>query len=412
MSNTVSCYGASYYRFDLNQNITELKMTALEEEKHYVCMKTRNYNAMNNCYLVEVTKYGLTCLMCDNKSRLVNGTCLPLDENCETYNKNNKGVLCKTGFVLNEQFECISSEICLYGTSTNCYKCQYSYIKNENKCVLDFKCQHSDGSVSINCHNGNSYDKCESCTSHCRLCKNEKCFICDNNFILNNENSCVEIEGAVSNGISTVWCNDNYYMANGVCNNCSSNYVHSISCDKNNAITCETNCFITNERQCTSLICINETFNEENEMCVLAKEECVFIVNNKCLECDNNYNLNNNICVSVIKNTTSTKCIMYNKYSCITCDIGYYFLFAKCYHVLKIAQVVLKVIQNVCHVNMGFVWMRITRVYQAPSCWGNATKYHKLVVGVINAKMGITELGWIVLNVFLNAQHATQKTSV
>ncbi|ELP84157.1 tyrosine protein kinase, putative [Entamoeba invadens IP1] len=67
-------------------------------------------------------------------------------------------------------------------------------------------------------------------------------------------------------------------------------------------------------------------------MCVLAKEDCVFIVNNKCLECDNNYNLNNSdMCVNVSNDTTLTKCIMYNKHSYISCDIGYYLLFAKCH---------------------------------------------------------------------------------
>ncbi|ELP84145.1 hypothetical protein EIN_342900 [Entamoeba invadens IP1] len=132
------------------------------------------------------------------------------------------------GFVLNESYEGVYSENCLYGTPTTCYKCRDSYIKNKNECVLDDKCEYSDGSICIKCNTGNVYNKCENCAAHCYLFENEKCLICNDIFLLNNENVCVEVENKISNGILTVRCNDTFYIANRICNNCTSKYEHSI----------------------------------------------------------------------------------------------------------------------------------------------------------------------------------------
>ncbi|ELP95306.1 hypothetical protein EIN_141880, partial [Entamoeba invadens IP1] len=85
----------------------------------------------------------------------------------------------------------------------------------------------------------NVYNKCENCAAHCYLCENKKCLICNDTFLLNNENVCVEVENKISNGILTVRCNDTFYITNGVCNNCTSKYEHTVLCNKNNTISCE-----------------------------------------------------------------------------------------------------------------------------------------------------------------------------
>ncbi|ELP83810.1 hypothetical protein EIN_241470, partial [Entamoeba invadens IP1] len=350
--------------FDLNQNITQLqidctgsvKLLHLYENtnifitknailirinqvnfsnngKSFVFLENATKNSvMSNCHLVDVTRSGLKCVSCQNEYRIDNTICLPIDKNCENYNKNNKCVLCKNKFVLNANYECVSSEKCMYGTITNCYKCQDRYTRNDTLCMLDDKCEYSDGSICIICKTGNVYNKCENCTAHCRLCKNEKCLICDNNFILNNESVCVEMESGVSNGISTIWCYDTFYIANGICNDCTLKHEHSVLCNKNNTISCEVDYNFLSERLCISSICQNETFNEENGMCNLPKANCVLIVNNKCIECEDNYILdNNNNCVYVANDTLSTGCVLYNQYGCISCDIGYYLSNTKCH---------------------------------------------------------------------------------
>ncbi|ELP87659.1 glutamine/asparagine-rich protein pqn-25, putative [Entamoeba invadens IP1] len=362
--NTITCNCDSIYNFTLYQNVTKLQIDCIgnikslvlyentnivisknttlsriysidfsENNKTFILLeKVSDNNVISNCFLVKVTNNKITGVVCHSDFLNDNGECFSLVINCGTYNKNNKCVLCKSGYVLNDNSKCISSETCLYGTITNCYKCQNGYIRNNNECVFDTKCQYSDGSVCIKYHAGNSYNKCESCASNCTLCGYNLCFICNNNFILNNETLCVKKIDVVSNKVLIIGCNDMFYIDNGVCNTCLSKFENSLNCDKHNTISCEVNYTITYEKKCEYFICQNETFTEQNGMFILEKDKCVYIVNNKCVECENKYILNiNRTCVNITNDTSTTVCVTYYKYACISCAVGYYLSNARCY---------------------------------------------------------------------------------
>ncbi|ELP87638.1 protein serine/threonine kinase, putative [Entamoeba invadens IP1] len=440
--NKVKCMGELNYIFNIHNNITKLQIdctgnilslnlyentnifisqnTTLSKIKQvYFSDNGKSYvfldnssknNVISNCYLVEVTKTSLTCVMCHSEYRLVNGVCSELDQSCETYNKNNKCVLCKSGYVLNEQFECISSEICLYGTSTNCYKCQTRYNRTGNGCVLDNKCQYSDGSVCINCHFGDSYNKCESCTPNCNLCTKLKCSICNNNYVLNNESVCVEEKNGVSNGISTIGCNNQFYIDNNVCNDCPSKFEHSVVCDKSDAISCEVNYLILDERKCTSLICQNETFNEENGMCVLEKYSCVSIVNNRCVECEDNYTLNiNKTCVDITNNDVSTGCVVYSIFGCISCEIGYYLSNVECHQCSENCTSCIESGTKCLSCKYGFYQGENHTCLPSTELLGKCDKISTITGGCYQCKDGYYRVGMDCLECLLNCSTCNTK---
>ncbi|ELP84118.1 hypothetical protein EIN_367530 [Entamoeba invadens IP1] len=363
--NTLYCLGDLNYNFSIYQNITNinininstgniknlylyentnvliLKNTILnsinqvefsEDGKSFVFMENASNNkVINNCHLMEVLKTGLKCVMCNTASWLDNDICNSLVYNCERYNKNNVCVLCKTGFVLNEKFECVYSTNCLYGTTSICSKCRNQYIRDDNECIYNDKCRYTDGSNCIECITGNLHNKCESCTPNCYLCSNKKCLKCNDDFFLDNESVCVKENNGFSTGISTIWCNDEFYIDNGVCNKCSSKFANSIKCDNTNAISCEVNYSISNERKCTLSVCQNETFKEQNGMCTSYENNCIFVVNSQCSECENNYTIGyKKTCVNITTNTLNN-CVIYSKYGCISCKIGYYLSNAECH---------------------------------------------------------------------------------
>ncbi|ELP93759.1 protein serine/threonine kinase, putative [Entamoeba invadens IP1] len=363
-TNTVTCVGDLDYIFNISQNITTLnincsgtieklylyentnvftsKKTILnriyninftENGKSFVFVENASNNkALSNCHLMEVSKTGLKCIMCDSNYRLDNDICNSIVKNCEKYNKNNICVLCKTGYVLNEKFECVSSANCLFGTTSECYKCPNQYIRDDNECIYNDKCRYMDGSNCITCITGNSNNKCDNCASNCNLCLYEECTLCKHNFILNNESVCDQEKNGVSIGISIIWCNDEFFIDNNMCNKCSSCFANSYNCDKIHAISCEVNYLISDERKCTLSFCQNGTFKEQNGMCISLQDKCLFIVNGQCVECEDNYILNNNKnCVNITNNNTTTGCVKYSKYGCISCVIGYYLSNAVCF---------------------------------------------------------------------------------
>ncbi|ELP91752.1 protein serine/threonine kinase, putative [Entamoeba invadens IP1] len=339
----IDCNGAieKLYLYE-NTNVYILKNTILnkinqvdftENGKSFVFIENSNNNkALSNCHLMEVSKTGLKCLVCDSKYRLDNNICNSLVDNCETYNKNNICVLCKTGYILNEKFECANSANCLYGTTSECYKCPNQYIRYDNECIYNDKCLYTDESICFKCITGNSYNKCNNCASNCNLCLNQKCTLCNEKHVLNNESVCVEEKNGVSTGISTIWCNDEFYIDNGICNKCSSNFANSYNCDKVHAISCEVNYSISDARKCNLSNCQNGTFKEQNGMCIFSQNKCIFIVNDYCVECENNYKLDNNkTCVNITNDTLLSGCVLYSKSGCISCDIGYYLSNAVCF---------------------------------------------------------------------------------
>ncbi|ELP91765.1 protein kinase domain containing protein, partial [Entamoeba invadens IP1] len=261
------------------------------------------------------------------------GTCILKDSNCVNYNKNSICVSCSSGYELDDNYNCILSEKCEYGTTSNCYKCSNKYIREDSNCILNHNCIYGDGTVCIKCENGESHSKCESCAdTNCLKCNNNVCGLCQTGYVFNDTKSCEKESFGFSYGISTVYCNNGFYMENSQCKNCLTKHENSIFCNTNISLQCDDNFIITEDGNCITKNCkVNET-NEENGQCTLPQEKCLSIVNNKCNECDSNYILTNIFTCEIMNATNSIEnCKQNTQMGCIKCDFNYYLSRGRCF---------------------------------------------------------------------------------
>ncbi|ELP86018.1 hypothetical protein EIN_235350 [Entamoeba invadens IP1] len=295
-----------------------------EFDRSYVIMIDGTLNS-NNCILLEITKEKTTCKLCNSDYRLYDGTCIIKESNCVNYNKNSICVSCSSGYVLDDNYNCILSEKCEYGTTSNCYK--------YNNCILNHNCIYGDGTVCIKCETGESHSKCENCANtNCLKCNSDVCRLCQTGYVLNDTKNCVKESLGFSYGISTVYCNNKFYMENFKCRNCLTKHENSILCNTNISLRCDDNFIITEDGNCITKNCKVNEINEENGQCTLPQEKCLSIVNNKCIECDSNYILTNTFTCEIMNATNSIEnCKQNNQMGCIECDFGYYLSHGLCF---------------------------------------------------------------------------------
>ncbi|ELP89109.1 hypothetical protein EIN_204440 [Entamoeba invadens IP1] len=98
-------------------------------------------------------------------------------------------------------------------------------------------------------------------------------------------------------------------------------------------------------------------------------------------------------CVSVTNDTLSIDCVLYNKYGCISCDIGYYLSNTKCRQCSENRANCICFETKCLSYKYGYYQGdNYTCFLSTELLKKSATNNHKLRVGVINAKTGITEL--------------------
>ncbi|ELP84152.1 protein kinase domain containing protein, partial [Entamoeba invadens IP1] len=299
----------------------------------YTVMDNPSNNKIHKgCILIELTKDKTICLLCGENYQLLEGECLPIDEKCQIWNLNGICTMCVNNYVLDDDHECISSDNCSIGTTTECYKCRNNYIRNNNNCYKENKCVLSNEYLCLHCSAGNTEANCEKCVDiNCQLCESEKCILCNMGFVINSVGICEIQHNGLTVGVSTIWCNGTFYIENESCNSCSLKYEHSHLCDKTHVVSCQPNYKQNDYGLCIAIMCTNTTTIDQNGLCQTDINSCVFIVNNKCVECENTSILNNNkSCAETSHNNNSTNCISFNKNGCISCAIGYYLSNTEC----------------------------------------------------------------------------------
>ncbi|KAL7714729.1 hypothetical protein QTN25_007687 [Entamoeba marina] len=262
-----------------------------------------------------------------------NGNCTgkPV-ENCESYyNVLSKCFLCKEGYCWNEELKkCISSScggcrICSNNEGTECSKCytggDIHYYKDENnycqKNIIENCYWYDDEGGCKYCENG--YRKNES--SLCEKCEVEGCMICtydvttcshcltgyyfDSGNCYKCPSNCASC--SYDDETTTITCNScdsNYGLINNECNKCEDTSCKNCDGDTTLCRRCLDDSYILTNFTCDKC---NEKckYNDyDGTKCIYLPYECGLYEsgcikvdeNGDCIECDNDFTLDNNKC--------------------------------------------------------------------------------------------------------------------
>ncbi|KAL7721220.1 Protein serine/threonine kinase [Entamoeba marina] len=259
------------------------------------------------------------CLNCNDKGSWFNGNkCIECGDNCKNC-INGYCIECNDGYILQSDNNCIGVNeypdncitISYYGT---CQRCSVGYYLNNNLCY--------------------------ECSNECTTCHNlTYCFECNDGYMLNSTNECVDISTISSNCQQPIpgssggcaICNDGYYRNQTTCLSCISNCTECnngescLICESsyfllNDASECIsyddlTNCETPTQSGCTK--CVNNNYYLNNQYCILCSnttENCNTCNNNgECLTCQNDYILINYECINYqlidnCKESSDSKC--------------------------------------------------------------------------------------------------------
>ncbi|EKE39168.1 tyrosine kinase, putative [Entamoeba nuttalli P19] len=245
--------------------------------------------SINNCHVIECINEICYCLICFEKYKLMNKTCIE------------EGVI-PSGLDLVQSIysNCIWD---LFNVKTNervCILCDPGYILHEGNCLIESDCLVAIVNRCVQCSFGylNTSFKCQECNdNNCEFCTNTKCLECLFHSYINQEECVFD-----SNKKNKFECKDGYYLSFNKCISCLSFDSHCILCEKERCKRCENGYFISDGK------------------CVL-EQNCNVIQNGICQGCNGNKILDiNHHCVEPINN-----CILYNGNECIKCEDLMYF---------------------------------------------------------------------------------------
>ncbi|ELP94380.1 hypothetical protein EIN_401430 [Entamoeba invadens IP1] len=114
-------------------------------------------------------------------------------------------------------------------------------------------------------------------------------------------------------------CKSGYITNFNNCQKCSDLYKSSEVCENGRPTKCEIEFEINKSGQCEHNNCSDP--NDENGKCTSFINNCTFITNSKCLECDNSLILNNAECLT----NDDLQCTNQSLVSCLRCKNSYYF---------------------------------------------------------------------------------------
>ncbi|ELP91119.1 protein serine/threonine kinase, putative [Entamoeba invadens IP1] len=287
-----------------------------------------------NCILMKSSLSKTICLECNYKTRLDDGICVGLTSNCKTFNMNNYCVECEIGFYLDADNKCIqNNNNCQIGDENKCIKCDNYHVVLYGVCISNNKCEWSNGINCLKCYEGELNTNCDTCSDvNCMTCKNSECIICHDNYYLGNDGICHStIENSIYFYNNIVYCVDGYYINNSECNNCLTTNANWTKCDIEKPTKCSTNYGITESGNCESTTCKEKEKMEQNGRCSETQDNCVFTLNNKCVECIDNYTTDDSgNCILNSGNNSQVNCKETTKYGCARCDDKYYLIHGNC----------------------------------------------------------------------------------
>ena len=263
----------------------------------------------DQCQIWDVTGQ---CTACYSGYDLINGACQvstsntkPSDLGCGTWNWNQQICLaCSNNWVFNNNGVCVpvSDQCQTYDLAGNCVSCYKGYNLSARKCVLapietvtDAGCGTWDWSNKI-------------------------CMACSNNFVFNNNGVCVAVSDqcqTFDRSGSCVSCYKGYTLVSGTCQQSAIEKPSDLGCgtwDWNNKIC---------------LACSNNWVFSNNGVCVPVSDQCqTYDLAGNCVSCYKGYNLSVGQCVlAPIEKVTDLGCGLWNWNSqiCLKCSNNWVF---------------------------------------------------------------------------------------
>ena len=341
------------------------------------------YNLVNGkCVLAPVQKVAdvgcaswnwnrQTCLQCSNNWVFNNnGVCVPVSDQCNTYDKSGACVTCYRGYNL-VNGACVLApveKVSDVGCATwnwnkqTCLQCSNNWVFNSNNICVP---------VSDQCNTFDSTGACLTCylgynlvNGKCVLAPAQKvadvgcatwnwnrqtCLQCSNNWVFNNHNVCVPVSdqcNTYDRSGACLTCYRGYNLVNGACVLAPIQKVSDVGCatwDWNRQVCqqCSNNWVFNNHGVCVPVsdqcntydrtgACVTcyKGYNLVNGACVLAPVQKVADVgcarwdwdSQKCLQCSARFVFNrNSICVPVSDNCNTWD----NSGTCTSCYSGY-----------------------------------------------------------------------------------------
>jgi len=351
------------------------------------CSKCKDYSSCqecnngyipysNSCYLeikkCEIYNKNGTCKSCIKNYQVINNTCKYEDLNCEIYKEDSDNIIClecKDNYRLVKNIcKVVISNCEKYDNDGLCDKCneEYTIIDNnkticQNKNILNDEYYSNDGGINYYKCDGEGEYKIKECK---RCIYNDKknikltCKECQENFVFleDIENKCYSKELAYN---KSFYLEDDSHLKS-----CSKKINNCFYCKKDNEkILCEkcmNNYFFINDNyleciQKEKINPIDEYFLDEHkgcyyscgnyskiknckkcqnsENCILCKDNCTFINNNKSF-CYEIKDLGNEYCLDPKDKDNYMKCSFYmnncnlceSSSKCILCDENFIFI--------------------------------------------------------------------------------------
>lgn len=232
--------------------------------------------------------------------------------NCLECESESKCIVCKTGFVKNENYQCVACrekilncDIC--SSDSQCTTCLSSYYLTENKCTgCGANCVTcKDNTECLICGSGYYLKEklCVPCTvNSCTHCPNDICQKCSSEkglFFTTYPFKCQACPSNClqcnydTNSFKCTKCKDNYYISDTFqCNQCETTCLNCLSATKCNQ--CK-NPFILYQETESKFSCISECSTEDQtklligSICMNCKAKygisCIKCDENKCLTC-------------------------------------------------------------------------------------------------------------------------------
>ncbi|ELP83819.1 hypothetical protein EIN_241960, partial [Entamoeba invadens IP1] len=275
--------------FTLTKTVLVVSNTKLIfENKHFNA--AININQKFKILVIHCTKeiYNKTSQQCEDPT-------ICDDVNCKycPLNKNNC-ITCKNHFSFDNS-KCEQIANCELTFSNRCLKCLTGFLLRDGLCVSDATCLlvQFDG-------------KCQICNKN-------------NGYIYNN-GECVksDINGEVTTNNNVVSCYKGFGTNSTNCLKCNDLYKKSELCENGKVTKCDSSSKMDTNGMCKKNTC--ETPNDQNGRCTTAIDNCIFLSNGKCNECENGYILHNNKC----NKNGESNCITQKNFGCLICNNTFY----------------------------------------------------------------------------------------
>ena len=305
------------------------------------------------------------CLQCeedyilvgkDENIKMCKSLSIEIYKNCEHINlETGMCDKCEEGYFLNSEQKCTKVEFCKESIYGNCISCKYSYYydKKEDKCKKKddnfyfFFCKQTiDGEHCDICDEGYFLDESGICvpTKYCLESDKLICQKCIPGYYLSDNNCCSITDNCYYVDIFSficTFCQKNYYLDTSDFK-CKSNLENNDFkyCKKvidNKCVQCENDYYLGDDGHCSfsknclesengiCLACIDNYYLDLNNYCTNIKR-CIDSNYDECSECEDNYYYNrlNKTCLEWDEKSKNCKISCYYEDTCCECKDNFY----------------------------------------------------------------------------------------